>query len=79
MKIDKRKFKGGTTRAWAGEPLEPGRGNQGGRLTGKGMYDNEAEAMSRAVEIGCSTVHQNNGRWMPCSDERELHQQMRKQ
>ena len=43
------------------------------------MYDNEAEAMSRAVEIGCSTVHQNNGRWMPCSDERELHQQMRKQ
>ncbi len=45
----------------------------------KGMYDSQAEAMSRAVEIGCSTVPQNNGRWMPCSDERELHQQMRKQ
>ena len=45
----------------------------------KGMYDSQAEAMNRALEIGCSTVHQNNCRWLPCSDERELHQQMRKQ
>ena len=45
----------------------------------KGIYDTESKAMIRAAEIGCSTVHQNNGRWMPCSDERELHQQLRKQ
>ena len=45
----------------------------------KGMYDSETEAMSRAEAIGCSSVHQNNGLWMPCSDERELHQQLRKQ
>ena len=45
----------------------------------KGMYDSESEAMNRAVEIGCSSIHQNNGRWMPCSDERELHQQLRQQ
>ena len=45
----------------------------------RGMYDNETEAMIRAQQIGCTTVHQNNGRWMPCSDERELHQQLRKQ
>ena len=25
------------------------------------------------------TVHQNNGKWMPCADERELHRQLRKQ
>ena len=45
----------------------------------KGMYDTESEAMNRAVEIGCSSVHLNNGRWMPCADERELHRQLRKQ
>ena len=45
----------------------------------KGIYDSELEAMSRALEIGCSTVHQNNRSWMPCSDERELHRQLRKQ
>ena len=46
---------------------------------GKGLYANEAEAKQRAAEIGCNNVHENNGRWMPCTDERELHQQLRKQ
>ena len=46
---------------------------------GKGLYFTEAEAQARAEEIGCTTVHQNNGKWMPCADERELHQQLRKQ
>ena len=46
---------------------------------GKGLYSTEAEAQARAEEIGCMTVHQNNGKWMPCADERELHQQLRKQ
>ena len=45
----------------------------------KGLYATEAEARQRAAEIGCSSVHENNGRWMPCTDERELHQQLRKQ
>ena len=45
----------------------------------KGLYATEAEAQQRATEIGCSSVHENNDRWMPCTDERELHQQMRKQ
>nr|WP_186540096.1 DUF3721 domain-containing protein [Synechococcus sp. BIOS-E4-1] len=45
----------------------------------KGLYATEAEARQRAEEIGCNTVHKNNGRWMPCADERELHQQLRKQ
>ena len=45
---------------------------------GKGLYGTEAEARQRAAEIGCNSVHENNGRWMPCTDERELHQQLRK-
>ena len=50
-----------------------------GMAHGKGLYGTEAEAQQRATEIGCSSVHENNDRWMPCTDERELHQQMRKQ
>ena len=45
----------------------------------KGIYASEAEALMQAEKIGCTEVHQNNGRWMPCADERELHQQMRRQ
>ena len=50
-----------------------------GLAHGKGLYATEAEAQQRAAEIGCKRVHENNGRWMPCVDERELHQQLRKQ
>ena len=50
-----------------------------GMTHAKGLYATEAEARQRAAEIGCSSVHENNNRWMPCTDERELHQQMRKQ
>jgi hypothetical protein len=45
----------------------------------KGIYASEAEAFRQANKIGCTEVHENNGRWMPCADERELHQQMRRQ
>ena len=50
-----------------------------GLAHGKGLYSSEAEAQQRAAKIGCTSVHENNGRWMPCADERELHQQLRKQ
>ena len=50
-----------------------------GMAHGKGLYSTETEARQRATEIGCSSVHENNGRWMPCGDERELHQQLREQ
>ena len=50
-----------------------------GLAHGKGLYASEAEAQQRAAEIGCKSVHENNGRWMPCTDERELHKQLRKQ
>ena len=50
-----------------------------GMTHSKGLYATEAEAQQRAAEIGCTTVHENNGRWMPCADERQLHRQLRKQ
>ena len=50
-----------------------------GMTHSKGLYATEDEARQRAAEIDCSSVHKNNGRWMPCIDERELHQQLRKQ
>ena len=50
-----------------------------GMAHGKGLYSTEAKARQRAAEIDCTSVHENNGRWMPCTDERELHQQLRKQ
>ena len=50
-----------------------------GMAHGKGLYASETEARQRAAAIGCSSVHENNERWMPCADERELHQQLRKQ
>ena len=50
-----------------------------GMAHGKGLYATEAEVQQRAAEIGCNSVHENNGRWMPCTNERELHKQLRKQ
>ncbi len=45
----------------------------------KGLYATKAEAQQQGAEIGCASVHENNGRWMPCADEREIHRQLRKQ
>ena len=45
----------------------------------RGIYATRAEAQQRASEIGCTAIHENNGRWMPCANEKELHQQLRKQ
>ena len=50
-----------------------------GLTHGKGLYATEAEAQQRADQLGCSSTHQNNNRWMPCANEQELHQQLRKQ
>ena len=45
----------------------------------RGLYATEAEAKQRAEQIGCTSIHQNKDRWMPCANERELHQHLRKQ
>ena len=45
----------------------------------KGLYSTRAEAKQRAKQLGCDGVHNNNGRWMPCSDEAMLHKELRKE
>lgn len=43
----------------------------------KGLYKTQAQAEERARQLGCQGTHQNNGLWMPCSDEAHLHQELR--
>ena len=44
-----------------------------------GLYATQAEAEERARELGCKGTHRNNGRWMPCSGEAMLHQELRRE
>lgn len=46
---------------------------------GKGMYTTQAAAEERAKELNCEGTHENNGKWMPCRDEADLHKALRKQ
>jgi len=43
----------------------------------KGLYDTQQQAEQRAKELGCTGTHQNNIKWMPCSNEATLHQHLR--
>ena len=43
----------------------------------KGLFDSQQEAEQRANELGCTGIHQNSGKWMPCSNEATLHQHLR--
>ncbi len=43
----------------------------------KGIYDSQQQAQQRAKELGCEGTHQNQGKWMPCSDEAALHHHLR--
>ncbi len=45
----------------------------------KGLYKTRAEAEQRARELGCTGTHQNNGLWMPCSNEAHLHRELREE
>lgn len=45
----------------------------------KGLYKTQAEAEQRARELGCKGTHQNNGLWMPCSNEGHLHRELRQE
>lgn len=38
-----------------------------------------ALAEQRARELGCQGTHQNNGLWMPCRDEQDVHHKLRQQ
>jgi len=45
----------------------------------KGMYASKEAALAQASKLGCQGAHQNNGAWMPCLDEADLHRAQRRQ
>jgi hypothetical protein len=54
-------------------------GPEAGWSHSRGLYATQAEAEQRAKQLGCKGVHQNNGQWMPCSDEAMLHKELREE
>ena len=44
----------------------------------RGTFISEEEAIKKALEIGCSQIHKNQDKWLPCENEKELHEYLRK-
>ena len=42
------------------------------------LPDSEEGAEKRSLELGCEGIHKNQGKWMPCKNEKELHIYLRK-
>ena len=45
----------------------------------KGMYETKAEAEKRAAELKCKGTFQMGDMWMPCANERALHDALQRQ
>ena len=44
----------------------------------KGTFSSEKEAEKKSSELGCVGIHQNQDKWLPCENEKELHKYLRK-
>lgn len=44
----------------------------------KGMYATRAEAEARAAQLGCKGAFPMGSLWMPCANERALHEALQK-
>ena len=44
----------------------------------QGMFSTKAEAEKRAAELNCKGVFAMGNRWMPCANERALHDALQK-
>lgn len=44
----------------------------------RGMYATKAEAEKRAAELGCKGTFAMGSHWMPCANERQLHEALQK-
>lgn len=51
---------------------------QPGRAHMRGMYDTKAEAEKRAAELKCKGAFAMGSMWMPCANERALHEALQK-
>ena len=43
----------------------------------RGTFSNKEEALKKALEIGCQEIHKNKDKWLPCNNEKELHNHLR--
>ena len=44
----------------------------------KGKYSSEQDALNKSLELACEGIHKNRDKWLPCKNEKELHQYLRK-
>ena len=44
----------------------------------RGIFSNEQDAAKRSLELGCEGTHENQDKWLPCENEKELHKYLRK-
>ena len=44
----------------------------------RGSFSSEQDATNRALELGCEGIHKIQDKWLPCQNEKELHQYLRK-
>ena len=44
----------------------------------RGTFHSEEDAENRSFELGCDGIHNNQDKWMPCKNEKELHIYLRK-
>ena len=44
----------------------------------RGTFSSEQDAKNRSLELGCEGIHKNQDKWMPCKNEKELHQFLNK-
>ena len=44
----------------------------------KGTFSSKQEAEVGSLGLGCEGTHKNQGKWLPCKNEKELHKYLRK-
>ena len=44
----------------------------------RGTFSSEEEALKKSLTIGCKGIHKNKDKWLPCTNEKELHKYLRK-
>lgn len=44
----------------------------------QGTFSSAEHASEKSLELGCTGAHKNQDKWLPCKNEKELHQYLRK-
>ena len=44
----------------------------------KGTFSTKIDAEKESLKLGCEGIHKNQGKWLPCKNEKQLHKYLRK-